>query len=207
MTRDEIIAKASDNLNDAGYFYTPTDFSDSVQDAYDEIISLALCKPAATRIDIAANKSYYDLPTLISDFVALRGIYNSRNKRWLTPKTPRWMDAQRDDWELQIGEPEFFSVYNFRYCAIYPKLSATAANVLWVFYYSSADTLIGSSTPNLPSVRGDEAIEFYATADLFEQAEEWVKAQEYYEQYIERFNEIELYRNTLRLPDYVDGLR
>ncbi len=207
MTRDEIVTKASDNLNDAGYFYTPTDFSDSIQDAYDEVISLSMCKPAAVRIDITANKTYYDLPTLISDFVALRGVYNSRNKRWMVPKTSRWFEAQRNDWELQIGEPDYFGVFNFRYCAIYPKLSSTVSNALWVFYYSAANTLIGSDTPNLPAVRGDEALEFYATADLFEQAEEWVKAQEYYEQYLERFREIELYRNTLRLPDYVDGLR
>jgi len=206
MTRDEIVAKAALNLNDAGYFYKPEDFNEAVQDGYDEIVSLTACYPKATTIAVTANKSYYDLPTLISDFVALRGIYNSRVRRWLIPKTPRWLDMQRNDWELQTGEPEYFAVFNYRYVGIYPRVTATSGN-FWVFYYAAADTLSGSSSPNLPAVSGDEAIENYVTADLFEQAEEFVKAQEYFNEYTRCLREVELYRDTLRLPDYVDSLK
>lgn len=206
MTRDEIVARASQNLNDFGYFYKADDFNDSIQDAYDEVVSLTGCYPKATTVAVTANKSYYDLPTLITDFVALRGIYNHRIKRWLIPKSMRWLDAQRDDWEITNGEPEYFVPINFKYVAIYPRPTSTSGN-FWVFYYAAADTLIGSSTPNLPSVSGDESLENYITADLFEQAEEWLKAQEYYGEYLKSLGEVDKFRNTLRLPDYVDGLR
>lgn len=206
MTRDEIVAKVSGNLNDFGYFYQPIDFTDSIQDAYDEIVSLTTCLPKATTIAATANKSYYDLPALISDFVALRGIFNHRIKRWLIPKTPRWLDTQRIDWELQNGEPEYFAVFNYRYVGIYPRVLTSSGN-LWIFYYGKANTLTGSDSPNLPASAGDDAIEAYGTADLFEQAEEWVKAQEYYEMYLKCLKEVDKFRNSLRLPDYVDGLK
>ena len=206
VQQNEIVAKVSANLNDFGYFYKAEDFSDSLQDAYDEVISITGCYPKATTIAATANKTYYNLPALITDFVALRGIYNHRIKRWLIPKSMRWLDAQRDDWEIQSGEPEYFVPVNYKYVAIYPRVSVTSGN-FWVFYYAAADTLTASGTPNLPSISGDEAIEAYVTADLFEQAEEWVKAQEYYSEYLRALGEVDKFRNTLRLPDYVDGLR
>lgn len=205
MTRDELAATVAVNLNDGSAFYTPDDLNSSIQDAYDEIVSLTACYPKATTISVAANTTYYDLLTLIPDFCALRAIYNARVRRWLVPKTPLWLDSQRLDWEIQLGEPEFFAVYNHRYVGIYPRVSS-ASGEFWIFYYAQANTLAGSDTPTLPSISGEQAIEHYTTADLFEQAEEWVKAQEYYQGYLESLGEVERFRDTLRLPDYLPVL-
>ena len=205
-SRDAVLARVRENLNDAGYFYSSDDFEDSIQDAYDEIVALAGALPKAVAINTVASKTYYDLRTLIPDFVALRGIYNARIRRWLIPKSMRWFETQRDDWELQTGEPEYFATVNYKYVAIYPRL-ATASGQYYVFYYASADTLSGSDVPQLITSAGEKALEYYVTADLYEQAEEWVKASEYWTLYVEEFSKVSDVRKNLRLPDFVDRLR
>jgi hypothetical protein len=207
MTRDELSALVQTNLNDSGIFTTPEEVQDAIQDGYEDLTVTHGLLPKAIAINETANRVFYDLVTLIPDFVALRGIYRASTKYWLVSRDIRWMQYQRDDWELQTGSSTDFWVANYRRVALFPHATVSTASNLWVFYYANAPTLLGSSDLNIPVDSGFRALENYATSVLLTKAEEWTKAEIYEKQFNEDAEECKTFRNRLILPDYVNGLR
>lgn len=207
MTRDELAALIVQNLDDSGVFHTSVEVNDAIQDAFDDLILTHGLLPKAVAITETADLTFYDLVTLIPDFVALRGIYRASTKLWLVSRNLRWLHYQRDDWELQTGSPTDFWVANYRRVGLFPHSNVTTASNLWVFYYAAAPALTGSSDLNIPVDSGFRALENYATSVLLTKAEEWTKAEMYDRLMQEDAEECKLFRNRLILPDYVNGLR
>lgn len=204
MTRDQIVARVQVNLNDSGVLYSVADFNDSLQDGYAEIAALTGCIFKAARIDQVANLTYYDMASYIPDFWAITAIWNTNTKQWLTPSNISILDTIRTDWELANGNPFLFWPVNFRYVAVYPKLTS-ATGYFYVFYRAQADTLSGSTTPNLAdNLQG--ILEDYTTGDLLEQAEEFIKAQVQFIEYIKGIKAIKQATRAFRLPDFMPGL-
>lgn len=192
-TRVEISSKIRQFLNDAGYFYNDSDINDSLQDGYDEVAALSGCIEKIVPISFTVNTIYYDLSTLIPDYLSVVGIWNRRVKRWMAPASVRQLDQMSDKWETTTGEPYIFSPINYRYIAIFPAISAVgtvANNKMYVVYKAAAETMAAASEPAIPLAIQEEILMSYTNMDMFEQAEEWTKAQKSFAGYLEKHDEL-----------------
>ena len=204
MTRDQIASKVQTSLNDSGIFLTAADLNDSIQDGYSEVTALTGCIFKATTVNIEANLSYYDFGLLIPDFLAVTAIFNPTTKRWMVPTNLRLLEDLRNDWELAIGNPFLFWPVNFRFVAIYPKLT-TSTGTLYVYYRAHADTLTSTSTPQIPDDL-QRVLEEYTEGDLLEQSEEFTKAGLSLTKYFKDIQELKQATRTFRIPDLVSRL-
>jgi hypothetical protein len=176
MNTQQIAARVARNLDDLGAnFYTLNeDIIPAIQDGYN--LTAALCETIeeTTTIDLTGGLVFYDLPTLIPKFLRVYGIYNNQTNRWLEPTTLMRLFQQRDDWELTNGEPYYFWPIDYKTVALFP-VPATNVGTLTVLHKSKASTLTANTVPTLPEGNLD-SLEFFATADLLTQCEEFNKA-------------------------------
>ena len=208
MTRDELAALVITNLDDAGVFHTLTEVNDAIQDGYEDLVLTHGLRPKAAAISLEANVTFLDMVTLIPDFVALRALFHQPTKRWLISRSLKHLQSTREDWELQTGNPTDFWVANYRRVALFPHVIVDEEDTLWVFYYAAApDLSLGSDSLNIPVDSGFRALENYATSVMLTKAEEWTKAETYELQLLEDSEECKTFRNSLKSPDYIDGLR
>ncbi len=106
----------------------------------------------------------------------------------MAPVSFRQLDQLSDKWETTLGEPYAFCPISPRYVAIYPAIAATgtvATNLMYVVYKASAGTMVGTTEPEIPIQIQEDILQSYTCMDMFEQAEEWTKAQEYLSQYMQ----------------------
>ena len=206
MTRDDIAARVRFNLDDSVIsFYSADDINDSIQDAYHEVIAIARTIESATTINLTANLSYYNLSTLISDYLHVVGLYNTQTKKWLDYLPLKLLQELDARWETKIGEPQYFTVLDDSYIAIYPKVSATSGT-LAVLYKAMANTLSAATTPTIPDYH-QIILEQYSTMDLLEQAEEFVKAQEWMREYFTQGMELQHQMNNRNSVDRINMLQ
>lgn len=201
-TRDQIAADVLENLASSGIdYYTSSDVNEAIQDGYDDVAALTGCIQKSTNINVA-NTTYYDMLTLIPDFFALVAAYNNTTLRWILFDNLKTFDNVRIDWETWGGmQPMFGSISNFRYVTLVPILAA-ASGTITIFYRATAPTLAFSDTP-LIHLDEQVLLEWYATADLFDQAQEFTKADKYWDKY---FKEVIEYRervHKLAKSDYL----
>lgn len=204
MTRDQITTKIQTKLGDNGIFYQPVDLNDSIQDGYSEVAALTGCIFKAASISLSANLSYYDFGSLISDFHAVTAIFNPQVKQWMTPVSLKILEDIRNDWELAIGSPFLFWPVNFRFVAIYPKLT-TSTGSLYVYYRAHGEVLSSSSTPQIPDDL-QIILEHYTIGDMFEQAEEFSKAGISLVDYFKGIKDIKQATRSFRQPDLMSRL-
>jgi hypothetical protein len=170
-------------------YYSPIDFVDSIQDAYDEVVANTGVILKSETVDLQANLSYYDMRTLLPDFLCIMGAWSVSQKRWLIPVSYRELDDIRDDWELAIGSPYLFCPVNYRYITIYPKPSSTTGQ-LYIFYKATADVLAGDTIPQIPIELSEAILREYVIGDLHEQQMEFTKAQMRWEIYVQKMQEL-----------------
>lgn len=181
MTKSQLITRVKSNLDDNNIFYSPDDYNDALQDAYGDIGVDTLCFEKTTTISLAANDLYHNFPVYIPDFLAVRGIYNSKINLWLEPISLLELKAQRYDWEKAVAQPTHYCPLSWEYIILWPVLTSVQSYV--VKYAAQAKTLLGAddtleifqSSPRIP--------EDYCTADLLEQAQEIKKAELYWAVY------------------------
>jgi len=130
-----------------------------------------------------ANLSYYDFSTLITDYTHVMAIYNNNTSKWLDYMPFKLLQELDARWETKIGNPVFFTVLDDSYVSVYPKLGSAVGSML-VLYKGLADTLLAAGTPIIQT-QHQVVLEQYTTMDLLEQAEEFVKAQEWMGEYFE----------------------
>lgn len=182
MTRDEILTNVRLNLDDAGVtYYQDSDIQTSIQDAYNDVAVFTGCIQEQASIDLVNNLTYYDMPSLISDFFTVVAIRNNTTNRWMDADSLKGFDNIRWDWELWEGQPLFYAPVNFRYIAVIPRM-VTASGSLEIWYRATADILEGDS---IPQIHAQEItlLEWYATGDLLDQAQEYLKADTWWDQY------------------------
>src|SRR5947208_15217831 len=84
MLFSAIKSNVRDNLNDAAVInYSTSDVDESMQDAADDIVAQTQCIIKKTTLNWTGDLSYYDLITLVSDYLACVAIFNNVNNRWL----------------------------------------------------------------------------------------------------------------------------
>lgn len=183
-TRDQITTKVLQNLENSGAsFFTASQVNDSIQDGYDDVCAYCGQLEKSISVDFQANLTYYNMRSLVPDFMAVVAVYNYNTKRWLIDSNSKELDQVRWDWETWIGQPIWFFPHDFQYMAICPKLSSNNGN-MEVFYRAQATTLIGASVPRIKS-NSVKLLEFYATGDLLESVKEYIKADIWLGQYKE----------------------
>lgn len=172
----EIIERIKLDLNSPEY-YGMIDFNDSMQDGYDEIVVATGAILKTADIALEADVVYYDILSKIPDFLAIYGIWNPQTKTWLVPVSYREFDNIRPDWETVTrgSGPYLFCPLNYRYVVFHPACSSDTGSLV-MFYKAQADTLVSDSELQLPPELAEEIVSSYITMDLYEQAEEWKKA-------------------------------
>lgn len=200
MTVSSIIEKVKSNLNEVGLnYYTEADILEIIQEGYNEIVTLTGCIEKYLTYPQINDLIYYDFNTTINDFYALVGMWNTNTKRWLNPRTLKEARLLRYDWELWEGEPDNYLITSFKLVGVFPT-KQTATGSFIIFYNSIADTLSTTSVPKLPS-KHYSALENYATGVLLEQSQEFSKAQEYLEEYLNSIPRIKSAAKLLAATD------
>lgn len=192
-------------LNNPTY-YTVGDMNDSIQDGVDEICAFSGCIWKSATIPFVAGLSYYDLLTLIPDYIGVVAIFNNTIKRWLLPQSRRKFNQDRIDWESAVGVPYYFDVVSHRYAVIYKKPGAANYGDMFVFYRAAAPTL--GDLINIPIPEDHlTALENYCVADLWEQNQEFTKGTERLKEYIEDLQQLQVYMHSKRIPDRLPSLK
>jgi len=205
MTRDQIAANVLENLQSSGIdYYNSDDVNNAIQDGYDDVAIVTGCIQKSVNINVA-NTCYYDMLSLISDFFAIVAAYNNTTLRWILFDNLKVFDTVRIDWETWGGiQPMFGSIANFRYIALVPILAA-ASGTITIYYRATAPTLAFSDTP-LIHVDEQVLLEWYATGDLFDQAQEFVKAEIWWDKYFKGLISYRERIGKLALSDYLPVL-
>lgn len=175
----DVVDNVRRNLDDlnSGFFDTNADIIPSIQDGYRLVVSL--CETIETHADINFQSGLvvYDMPTYIPDYLRIFGVYNNNTNRWMFPTTMMELYAIRDNWEGASGDPYLFLPLDYRHVAFFPNLT-TATGSMTVVYKAKADVLTANSVPQVPE-ENVNALEFFSTADMLTQCEEFVKALDY----------------------------
>jgi hypothetical protein len=204
MTRDEVKIRLQRHFENNTY-YAQTDFNASIQDGYDEVAAITGVVMKATTLPFTPGLTYYDMLTLIPDFIGVVAIFNAVTKRWLAPTSINKFNQDRPDWECAGGTPFFFAPISHRYIAIYKKPLSTYGD-MYVFYRAAAPTLAGGDSILIPDDYID-AIEDYVKTDLWEQQQEWTKGTVHFDTYLEMANELFQWVHSKRNPNYTPVLR
>jgi hypothetical protein len=227
LNRGQIKSIVRTNLDDAGIsFYNDNDLNESIQDSYDDIACFTQCISKSISLFWQANLSYYNFVSLgISDYLGTTAIFNSVTNRWLRDDLNlRDFDRLRRDWETWQGTPQFWAPSDPLNIALCPKYidpntgrafdqyafssafyigSLNQFGQFKLFYWALAPTLVDDNSTFLIASDMQNLLEFYVTADMLEQAEEFVKAAEYFEKY---FNGVQQYAARVKAINKSDLL-
>ncbi len=187
-------------------YYSSFDMLNSIQDGYDEVIAFSGCIVKAATLPFTAGLTYYDLLTLLPDYIGLISLYNTLTNRWMCPTGERKLDKLRPDWETCYGTPELFYPVNHRFMAIYRKPIAVGYGNFYIYYIASAPTLAAGDLIQIPTDYVS-ALEDYCITDLQEQAQEFTKALTRFESYQENLHQLQRWAKSSRQPDRLPNLR
>jgi hypothetical protein len=194
-TFGQITTNIRTNLNDAGVtFFSEDDINDSLQDSYDDICAVSQCN-----LQIADQQQWpvvvYINPVSdlgLSNYLGTVAIFNYATNRWLFDDLNiRDFDRIRRDWELWQGTPLFWAPSDPLHIAIAPTYQAVNSINLFKFVYYAQAPTITDFTNQVSIVATDvqDLHEFYVTADLMEQAQEYNKASGWWSKYDEKLTE------------------
>jgi hypothetical protein len=184
MTFQELQDIVRSNLNDEGVtFWSETDLIESMEDAYADVAFLSKCIVRKVSIPFEATP-YYDFALLgVQDFLCVTAIFNENTNRWIHDDLSyRDFDKVRDDWELWTGTPQYWAPVNFELNCIVPYMPEPVGNMT-LYYASKAPNNFDPTDTPLLATDVQKLLEYYCTGDMLEQAEEYVKANMYFEQY------------------------
>lgn len=204
-TRLVLQARLANNFQNSPYQGT-VDFNDSIQDGLDEVCAFSGCIWNSATLPFTQYTTYYDLLTLLPDYIGVVAIFNATIRRWLYPSSLKKFNQDRIDWDNAYGTPYYFCPVNHRYVAIYKKPSSAGYGNMYVFYRASAPVLTDVSPVPIP----DEhimALENYCETDMWEQAQEFTKAAARFEDYKASLEKLRIQMRNKRNYDRYMSLR
>jgi hypothetical protein len=187
-------------------YYQSIDMNDSLQDGLDEIAAVTGCIYGSIEIPFTANTTYYDMLTLIPNYIGVIAIFSTGINRFLIPTSITKLDQDRIDWEVAAGVPYYFCPVSHRYVAIYKKPITSGYGNMFVYYRASAPVLNDATLIPLPEDHMS-VLENYSEMDLLEQNQEWTKASTTYQNYRKDLEELKQYMQTRLNPDRMKSLR
>ena len=180
MTRGQAKNTVKINLDNHNYF-SEADLNDSLQDGYDEIATATGCIESVFELNLIPNQIYYNLAQIVPNYFHTVRIFSPLLKDWLEETDSRRLDKIRKDWELWVDNPCYWIPTSYERIAIVP--AARDAQKLVVFYKSMAPVMVtDAGNFNVP-MEGRFLPENFSTADLLEQAQEYVKANHFFKAY------------------------
>jgi len=187
-------------------YYQSIDMNDSLQDGVDEIAAVTGCIYGSVELPFTANTTYYDMLTLIPNYIGVIAIFSTGINRFLIPTSISKLDQDRIDWEIAAGTPYYFCPISHRYIAIYKKPITSGYGNMFVYYRASAPTLTDTLAIPIPEDHM-YALEAYSEMDLLEQNQEWNKATAMYQNYRDELTKLREYMRNKLNPDRVKSLR
>jgi len=212
MTRGEVKTRVRSNLDDLGItFYTVTDIEDSIADAYywSSIFANSIEKDA--NISFQKDCPYYNIQQIIPDLFAVTSVYDLARNRFLVFKSRQELIQLRLTYETWPGPPEYFFIHSQNYLYIGPQplnISSTIQTAkadLKLFYRAFDDKVTDDTKSYRIPPQGEDCIEFYATADLLEQAQEWSKAQLYWDKFYKQLAVSKIAIRDRPMPALING--
>src|SRR5262245_4943488 len=204
-TRIDIEDRIQSTFNNT-VFYDKLSMDDAIQDGLDEVCAFTGCIYKSAQLPFTQFTTYYDLLTLLPDYIGLVAIFNQVSNRWMTPSSHKKFDLDRPDWDTAYGTPWYFSAISHRYVAIYKKPAVSDYGNMFVYYRAAAPLLADDTAIPIP----DEhlaALESYCEADLWEQAQEWGKSGLAIKDYVKDLNALRVVMRNKRNPDRYVNLR
>ncbi len=204
-TRLDVAAKLASQFSNSIY-YQEQDVNDSLQDGVSEVCAFSGCIYKTAALPFTAHTTYYDMLTLLPDYIGVVALWNDTIRRWMFPTSIKKLNQQRIDWDVAYGTPYYFVPINHRYVAIWLKPSVPNYGRMFVFYRAAAPTLTDQEPIPIP----DEhitALELYSITDLWEQAQEWGKAAESMKDYLDNLNNLRVLMRNKRNSDRTMGLK
>lgn len=204
MTRDEIVGKIIQNLEDEGMVhFTTDDLYDSIHDGYQIVALFTQCIEKITTISLVANQSYYNLRTLITDYYRVFAIYNQNTKRWLEPKAYKEFQEYAVNWELLHGNPVEWAPLGCDHLAIFRKPASAIADAFIIFYKAFPITpLAGNEEPEFFPEFHKILVE-YVTSDLLDQDLEYTKANKWFTMFIQSLIALKKKVESRNFPDRI----
>jgi len=208
MTKEEIINRVRDELDDNGIsYYSTADLNDSFDDGYNEVVLFSRPLEKMMTVDLADDTVYYNLYEETYDFFHVFAIWSTSSKSWLLNKDVSYFKEIRWDWELATGNPDGFAVINFQYIGLFPHpATPTSTDQMEIFYKANAMPLTNQESPGFPE-QYQIVLQYYCMKDLLEQAEEISKASIYAAKYQDALSVLERYVNSRTFPDRINILR
>jgi hypothetical protein len=205
-TRLDIQTRIQSYFNNSIY-YTVTDMNNSIQDGLDEIAAFSGCVWASASIPFTQYTTYYDMLTLLPNYIGIYAMYNATINRWMWPQSLKKFNQARIDWDNAYGTPYYFSPVNHRYVAIYYKPSVGNYGNMNVFYRASAPSPLADGTIIPIPDENMLALESYSKMDLWEQAQEFTKAESEMKVYVEYLEKLRVLMRSQRNRDRMMSLR
>lgn len=205
MTRVDIQTRLQNHFNNPTY-YDVQAMNDSIQDAMDEVAAFSGVIYASATLQFEQNLTYYDLITLLTNYIGVVAIFNNTIKRWLIPTSVKHLDQVRIDWESAYGTPYYFVPINHRYVAIYKKPANINYGEMFIYYIASAPLLNDGTEIPIPEDH-ITALESYSIRDLWEQQQEFGKASDYMDTYTNNLETLRVYIKNRRNSDRQISLR
>ncbi len=204
-TRQDLQARLQNQFSNTIY-YDQQAVMDSLQDGVDEICAFTGCIYKSAAIPFTQYTTYYDMLSLLPDYIGIVAMWNDTIHRWMFPTSLRKLNQTRLDWDSQFGTPYYFCPINHRYVAIWLKPGAPSYGRMLVFYRAAAPTLTDQTPIPIPD-EYQTALELYSIADLWEQAQEWGKASEGLQDYIKNLEALRVLMRNKRFVDRIPGLK
>lgn len=205
MTRGDLRTKLQNHFNNSIY-YTEADLNNSIQDGVDEVCAFTGCVYKSAALPFQQNVTYYDMLSLLPDYIGAIAIYNDVTHKWMYPTSRRKLEQQRVDWDSISGTPYCFCPISHRYLAIWMKPAVANYGRMLVFYRAAAPTLVEQTQIPIPE-NGTDALESYSITDLWEQSQEWNKAATEFKTYISNLEALRVLMRNGRNSDRLMGLK
>jgi hypothetical protein len=213
MTRGEVKFRVRANLDDnAVTFYTSIDIEDSIADAYYWSSIFANTIEKTKNISFQKNCPYYNLSVIIPDHFAVTGVYDLARNHFLSYRSRQDLINLNHSYEIWAGPPQHFFVHSQNYLFIGPQqINITSVGQsgnadLKIFYRGFDDNVIDDHHSYRLPIQGEDCIEFYATADLLEQAQEWSKAQVFWDKFHSQLITEKIAIRDRPMPALVNGM-
>lgn len=205
VTRIDLQNKLQNQFNNTVYYDTQA-INDSLQDGVDEVCAVSGCIWKSATLNFTKGTTYYDMLSLLPDYIGVVAIWNNTIKRWLFPTSLRKLMLQREDWDSQSGTPYYFCPISHRYVAIWLKPTVTNYGQMFVFYRAAAPILTDTTPIPIPDEHVT-ALELYSITDLWEQAQEWGKASDTLQDYLKNLEALRVLMRNQRNPGRTQQLK
>lgn len=206
MTRVDLQARLLNYFNQNSAYYDPNTMNDVIQDGIDEVMAFSGAGYNSAVIPFQGNLTYYDMLTILPDYIGVYAIFNRTMNRWMFPTSLRKLDNVRIDWEASQGTPYYFVPVSHRYVAIWMHPAANGYGNMFILYRSSAPTLFDNTQIPLPDDH-IQALENFSVMEMWEMQQEFKKAGLMMPQYEYSLEQLKTYMREKQNPSRAQSLK